>query len=75
MSEERTLEREIELAEMQVSQEIKNILAKVPTDRMSDEFCECGESIHVERRIRGYTTCIECAIEAEQHNRIYAKVN
>lgn len=74
MSEERTIEQIEEFAEAQKERDVNRIRALVPTDRMSQEFCECGERIHVERRIRGYTNCIECATEAEASQRLFARV-
>jgi RNA polymerase-binding transcription factor DksA len=73
MSEERLLEKIEEQTEAQKNYEINSIRSKVPADRMSQEFCDCGERIHVERRIRGYTNCIECATEAEASQRLFSR--
>lgn len=73
MSEERALERAEELAEVHKKNAISAIRNQVPPDRMGPAECECGESIHIDRRMLGYKNCIFCASEAEQKAKHYAR--
>lgn len=68
--EERQLEREQELLDGLTTQQIAAIRSRVPPDRMGPEFCvECDNGIHIDRRMHGYSTCIECAMAREAMER------
>lgn len=73
MSNERELERYEELTEEHKLHSIQAIRSQVPPDRMGPAECECGEFIHIDRRMMGYKTCIECARATEARMKHYAR--
>lgn len=66
MSEERLLERSTEILAEQTEARIKAISEAVPRGRIGASHClECGETIPDERRLGGYSKCVECVASAE----------
>lgn len=61
MSDEHLIESASEFLEEQTEEMIKAITSAVPRGRIGAPHClECGETIPDERRLGGYSKCVEC---------------
>lgn len=70
MSEERLLERSTEILEEQTEARIAAITSAVPRGRIGAAECqECDDPIPDERRLGGYSRCVECVSEDEARAR------
>lgn len=76
MSEDRQLEREEELQESLVQNNVASIRALVPKEKMGPERCEeCDEPIHIDRRMMGYSRCVMCVEPEEKRARQYGRLS
>jgi len=70
MADEHLIESASEFLEEQTEARIKEISSAVPRGRIGAAKCqECGEPIPDERRLGGYSRCVECVSEDEARAR------
>lgn len=70
MADEHLIERSIQVLEAQAEARIRAIASAVPRGRIGAAECqECGEPIPDERRLGGYSKCVECVRYDEARSR------